>query len=221
MYFGWAHELSDHFEVWTVQLPGRGMRITEPLMTSFQAVLDQVALAVSCLADKPFAIFGHSLGARLGFETARWLRRHGYLEPVRLFASASVAPHFPRDHPPFSQLPDSGLIQKLREFNGIPEPALANAELLELILPIVRADFAVSEDYAFSPEPPLDVPIDALYGLDDPEVRRDNAALWREHTCRAFGLHGFPGDHFYFQPSCTAVLAHISRVLRSYADPFA
>jgi medium-chain acyl-[acyl-carrier-protein] hydrolase len=214
MYFPWSQLLGESIELWTVQLPGRGLRISEPLVHRFTDILTCVAPAIARLLDKPTAIFGHSLGARLGFEVARWLRRHGFPPPIRLFASASAAPHVRHYGEALSSLPDSELILKLKEFNGLPDAALKNAELLELVLPVVRADFAIAEHYCLEIEPPLDMSIDALYGFSDNTGAEERASAWREHTTGAFTLRGFPGDHFYLHQNRSPVLAHVVSALQ-------
>jgi medium-chain acyl-[acyl-carrier-protein] hydrolase len=219
VFYPWSEGMGESIEVWAVQLPGRGERMDEELITDFQTVIDNLGPAIAQLTDKPLAIFGHSLGARLGFEVARWLRRQGAPAPVHLFASASKAPHVPRIGPKFSQMPEEGLIEKSRQLNGMPKLVLANPELLRTVLPVIRADFAIAESYLYREEPPLNTPIDAFYGVADPEVGKQHAADWRVHSSSEFSVKAFNGDHFFLQPCHAAVVHSIASALYSLNAP--
>jgi medium-chain acyl-[acyl-carrier-protein] hydrolase len=102
---------------------------------------------------------------------------------------------------------------KLRELNGTPEEVLENDELMQLLLPVLRADFALCETYVYRPEPPLDCPITAFGGLRDASVRREHLEAWREQTTSSFLLHMFPGDHFFLNTEMSLFLQTLSRIL--------
>lgn len=219
IYYRWIGQLPEGIEVCPVELPGRGSRMTEPPISRVGPLVEGAAAALLPHLDRPFALFGHSMGALACFELARLLgRRHG-LHPVRLFASGHGAPHLPDREPPIHALPEPELVAKLREFGGTPEGVLANAELRELILPILRADFAVCETYAYAAEPggqdgpPLSCPISAYGGLADREVLPEELDAWRTQTSGAFTIRMFPGDHFFLQSAQPLVLRSIARDL--------
>jgi medium-chain acyl-[acyl-carrier-protein] hydrolase len=151
--------------------------------------------------DKPFVFFGHSLGALLCFETARSLRRENRGQPAHLFVSATEAPHRRRKKESLSDLPKGALVKKLREFNGTPVEVLQNDELMDLMLPTIRADFELSESYEYHPESPLECPITIYGGINDYEVEAERLAAWREMTAGAYEIRMFPGDHFYVDGS--------------------
>lgn len=135
------------------------------------------------------------------------------MSPVHLFVSGHRAPQVPDRDPPIHALPESEFLQELRRFNGTPQAVLENAELMELLLPTLRADFAVVETYAYTPEPPLNCPIAAFGGLQDREVSGDELEAWREQTNASFVLEMFPGDHFFLHSAGSLLLQSLSQKL--------
>lgn len=213
----WPEGLPDSVEVCAVQLPGRGARAKEPPFTQLGALVEAAGVGLAPYLDKPFAIFGHSMGALIGFELARHLRREYAIEPVRLFVSGRPGPQTVRSRPT-NALSDSEFLELLWAYNGTPEEALTNPELMELMLPVIRADFAVSQSYVYAPEPPLDCAITAFGGLHDETISRENLEEWREHTRGRFLLRMLPGDHFFLNTARTLLLAAISKELYQYAE---
>lgn len=208
----WQKGLSETIEVCPVQLPGRGSRISEPPFTELNPLVRAAAQALAPHLDKPFAFFGHSMGALVGFELARHLRRDGGPQPVHLFVSGRCSPQSLRE--PFAgDLPDSEFSEVLRRSGGTPEEVLENRELMELVLPAVRADFAVCKSYVYAPEPPFSFPITTFGGLEDRSVSRDCIEGWREHTTGPFVLRMLPGDHFFLNTSKGPLLESISKEL--------
>ena len=210
----WARSLPPEVEVVAVQPPGREGRLTE---TPFADLMELVAAMHDALRphlDKPFAFFGHSNGGLMAFELARALRRTGGPMPLHLFAGGRPAPQLELDDPPIHNLPHDEFIQTLRRFAGTPEEVLQNAEIMELIMPLLRADFSLGETYRYAPEPPLDLPISAYGGVRDQEVTREQVAAWETQTTAAFRLQMFPGDHFFINGDRALVLEHLSRELR-------
>jgi len=157
--------------------------------------------------DKPFAFFGHSLGALLCFETARSLRRENRRQPAHLFVSATAAPHRRSLGEQLSGMRKSALVKKLRQFNGTPAEVLQNDELLDLVLPTIRADFELCETYEYHTESPLECPMTIYGGLEDHEVEAERLAAWSEMTTGACEIRMFPGGHFYINSS-RAIFLH-------------
>ena len=213
IYYRWIGQLPAGIDVCPVELPGRGSRLAEPPFSRIAELSEAAAEALLPYLDRPFAFFGHSMGALACFELARLLRRRHGLQPVRLIASGHPAPQMPDREPPIHALPEPQFVEKLREFGGTPEEVLANAELRELILPILRADFAVCETYAYEPEAPLDCPISAYGGLQDREVLTEELDAWRTQTARTFTARMFPGDHFFIHSAQPLVLRSVARDL--------
>ena len=206
----WSDGLPAEVEVCPIQLPGRGTRLMEPLFTQLSPLIRALAQALLPLLDKPFAFFGHSLGAVVSFELARQLRRQYGVQPVRLFVSASRAPQLPHRGLPVHTLPEGDFLAELRRLNGTPTEVLEHEELMQIALPVLRADFAVYETYRYPTEPPLNYPISAFGGLRDRTVSQSDLEAWREQTSVSFSRQMFPGDHFFLittQPLLLRVLS--------------
>ncbi|MCI0392398.1 MAG: thioesterase domain-containing protein [Acidobacteria bacterium] len=201
VFHGWPDRLPPSVEMGAIQLPGRGHRLGEPHVKRLVPLCHIAAQELLPYLDKPFVFFGHSLGALLCFETARILRREKRRQPAHLFVSATEAPHRRTREEPLSGLPKSALVKKLREFNGTPMEVLQNDELLDLMLPTIRADFELSETYEYHPESPLECPMTIYGGLGDHEVEAERLAAWSEMTVGACEFRMFPGDHFYIHSS--------------------
>lgn len=193
---GWA-EAMPSVEVCAVQAPGRETRLREPAETRMAPLVEGIVAALRGHLDRPFAFFGHSLGSLVAFETARALRRAGLPAPRHLFSSGCPAPQTHHVERPIHGLPDARLIEALRRYQGTPEEVMRNEELMNLLLPIVRADFTIYETYSMTEEAPLDLPITVLGGLEDEHTTREELEGWRAQTTRGFVLRMFPGGHFF------------------------
>jgi medium-chain acyl-[acyl-carrier-protein] hydrolase len=211
LYRTWAKRLGPSIEVCPVQLPGRENKLCVPPFTRLQPLVEAIADALSPLLDTPFAFFGHSMGAIIGFELARQLRRNRGVEPEHLFVSGHGAPHLPLEEPPTYELPEAELIEELRRLNGTPQATFEHPELLALMLPVLRADMAVCQTYEYRDESALKCPITAIGGLEDVDVSRKRLEAWREHTDAAFKLRMLPGDHFFLHSKQFEILRIISR----------
>jgi len=210
----WSGGLPADVELCPVQYPGRGTRLTETPFTRLAPLVDALAQALRPLLDMPFAFFGHSLGALVGFELARQLRKQSGVQPVRLFVSADRAPQLPSRHRPIHALPVPDFMAELRRLNGTPSKVLEEAELMEIMLPILRADIAVHETYEYSIEPPLGCIISSFGGLEDHRVTRDELEAWRGQTSESFSLRMFAGDHFFVNAAQPLLLQVLSQELR-------
>lgn len=213
MFRGWAEALTPTLEVWAVQLPGRQPRVRELPLTRMDAMAQAVAAALRPYSQKPFALYGHSMGAKLCFEVARQLRREGARQPAHLAVSGCPAAHLPNEEAPVHMLPEAEFLDKLRQLNGTPREVLENLELMRLLAPVLRADFEAVHTYVFTPEPPLDVPISAYGGLQDAEASREQLEAWREHTSAGFVLRMLPGDHFFVHSNQHLFLHTLARNL--------
>jgi medium-chain acyl-[acyl-carrier-protein] hydrolase len=214
VFYPWLRHLPASIELYPVQYPGRGTRLAEPAFSRLQPLVENLLAEMPAYLDIPFAFFGHSLGALVGFEVACALSAANLPPPLHLFVSGHPAPHLPADSPPTYNLPDDQFIEKLRQMNGISEEMLQEAELMEMLLPILRADFEASETYIFTPKPPLPCPLTALGGLHDQYVSRSALEAWGQQTSRAFTVRVFPGDHFYLNTAQPLLLESIIRTLQ-------
>jgi surfactin synthase thioesterase subunit len=211
----WPALFSDTVEVRVLALPGRERRIAEPPAIDIPAVAD----AVRATADRPFACYGHSLGGRISFEVTRELRRRGARLPVRCFLGASRAPHLSDPLSAVALAPDAELLEAVRELGGMPAEVLDSPELVELLLPAIRYDFAWYHGYRLSEEPPLPVPLVALSGDGDTSTGPELAAGWARHTTAGFRAEVLPGGHFFFQSAAPEVTELIAADLELDAGP--
>jgi medium-chain acyl-[acyl-carrier-protein] hydrolase len=196
--------------LYAIQLPGRGRRLGETPLNRLGQMVVAIADSVAFHSDVPFIFFGHSMGALIAFETARTLRRHFHCEPAWLYASGCRAPHIPRNDAPIHRLPDSDFVSKLRTLDGTPAEILESSEVLDLMLPALRADFEVIETYSYQHEVPLNCPISVFGGLSDSHVEHDQISEWRKHTAADFELHMLTGNHFFLHKSQEELLNRIA-----------
>jgi len=203
---GWAGLLPAEVAVCPVRLPGRETRLNEPPLGSMDQLIARLREAIDAYLDRPFAFFGHSLGAIIAFELARALNSR----PRCLFVSGARAPQLRRDHVPPPPPSDEELIDELRRLDGMPQDLTDHPELVQLALPALRADTALYRNYVYRDGPPLDCPICAYGGADDARIARENLEAWAEQTF-AFKLAIFSGGHFFLQTQQGEFLRTLAR----------
>jgi medium-chain acyl-[acyl-carrier-protein] hydrolase len=211
----WSRGLPPEVEVVAVQPPGREGRLMEPPYGDLAQLVAAMHPEILPHLDRPFAFYGHSNGGLMAFELARTLRRTGGPMPRQLFIGGRPAPQLVLQEEKIHALPHDEFIAALRRFAGTPEEILQNEEIMELITPVLRADFSLGETYAYHPEPPLDLPISAYAGERDDEVSLDQVEAWREQTTAPFRFVTFPGDHFFINGDRPMVLQELTRELRA------
>jgi len=213
IYRPWRDHLPADVELCAVQLPGRESRLSEPPCDRLSALLPLLHRGLAGLLDLPYVTFGHSLGALVSFEFVRRLRRHGDPLPRHIFVSGRAAPQVHLRDEPVHHLPDDEFVEAVSQFRATSPEVLANPDLLALVLPALRADFALSEQYRHVAESPLPRPITAFYGIGDPSVRKEDVLAWETQTCAAWSARAMPGDHFFLRPSLHRLLAEIGASL--------
>lgn len=210
----WASLLPQGIEVCPVQYPGRENRMAEPPLTDVGEMARLAAAALAPYFDMPFAFFGHSLGALVAYEMARELQRAGGARPRHLIASAHRAPQVPSRREPTWQLGDADFKRRLQELNGTPKEVFEHEELLELVLPLLRADFQLAETYTHQPgRAPLDCPVTVFGGTSDSDITEDDLNAWAEVTRGGFRLKMFEGDHFFIHTRADGLLREVSQIL--------
>ncbi|KAA8693300.1 Pyoverdine synthetase, thioesterase component [Pseudomonas caricapapayae] len=209
-YSPWRRKLPEWLNVRPLELPGRGMRMEEPLQTDIVQLASHLADEISADLDKPYALFGHSLGGLLAFELAHALGERGLPAPLALFASATAGP-VRRDVSEYAQAKtDEQLIARLRTLKGTSENVIANDELMQLMLPILRADFLLCGSFVYGQREPLNLPIHVFGGKQD-SVSVEQLLDWQEETCTGFSLDMFEGHHFYLVDEQIQLLRHLRR----------
>jgi medium-chain acyl-[acyl-carrier-protein] hydrolase len=213
-FYRWSRWLPPDIRLWPVKLPGREDRLREPALDQMPLLVEAIGEAIDPCLDGPFAVVGHSMGALIAFELARRWRRHGKRMPVCLFVAACPAPQLPQKSEPIHRLSDGEFLDKLhRRYQGIPQEVASQRDLMRLLLPTLRADFKLVETYEYRQEPPLDCPILALAGDDDPDVTPAEASAWRDQTTAAFSLRILPGGHFFLHQTPGSVVPILCRHL--------
>lgn len=209
VYSRWRRQLPEWLSVQPVELPGRGMRLGEALQTDMQALARQLAGEWLPRIDGPYALFGHSLGAVLAFELAHALGEAAAPRPLALIASGSAAPSRREDYERDYAQPktDAQLRDDLRTLQGTPQEVLDNQELMDLTLPILRADFLMCGRYRKVQRPALGCSMHVLGGARD-KVSQEQLLAWELESTANFSLDMFPGGHFFIHE-------HEARVLRA------
>jgi medium-chain acyl-[acyl-carrier-protein] hydrolase len=203
----WPAHLPDSIELVAVQLPGREGRVREGFVASMDDLVGGIIEAMTPLLDKPSVIFGHSLGALGGFEAIRELRRRGLPPPLLFIPAGRRGPQVDKKEPSIASLPEEEFIAELRkDYGDHIGHVLDSAELREAFIPQIRADFALSEDYRFRDERPLDCPMVAFAGVAEDDLGADELNAWSVHTSRSFRSRRFPGDHFFIRASQRLVI---------------
>lgn len=215
VYRPWATLLPDGIELFGFQPPGRESRFSEPVPTSLDDVVSAGERVIRALARDgvPFAFFGHSLGALVAYSITCRMGTASGITPRHLIVSACVAPHCQAPVPDVHVLPDDEFIDWVQGLGGTPPEVWANAELRELLLPILRADFRLVASFRDNNREPLDTPITALGGASDDSVPHDALAAWKERTRSASALYILPGDHFFVHSAQGMVVERVLHVL--------
>jgi medium-chain acyl-[acyl-carrier-protein] hydrolase len=215
IYRAWGSGFPATVGVCPVQPPGREKRRREPPLASAEEVASLLAAEVMKAVRPPYAIFGHSTGALCAFELARQIRRLGGPGPVHLFVSGRRAPQLPMQRTQLSGLTVDELAAVLRRLGGTPEAVLAQRDVLQLLQPLLVADFAVNEAYTYRPEPPLAVPITAFAATQDRAGDPGQMASWKEQTRTSFAVHTLSGGHFavfdHAEEVASRIAAELSR----------
>ena len=211
----WFNEPSSSIEAWIAHYPGRGSRHSEPPIARLMPLVDKLTQAIKPLLDRPFAFFGHSLGSLVAFELTRCLLQNGLAQPMILFVSACKAPHISDSKPPIHTLPEKEFLEALLRLNGIPSEFLQLPDDMGFFLPTLRADFEALEDYEYIPgKPPLNIPLIAYGGLDDPRVSSNELEGWALHTNSSFKTQYFPGDHFFIKSDRDSIVASMAAEIK-------
>lgn len=209
----WQDGLSPAIEVCAIQAPGRGARIAEPPIDSLPVLLRALAPEVARFDDLPFSFFGHSVGALVAFELTRYLRLHGMRVPERLIVSGCQAPQFRSQSRDLHTLDNDAFLEVLRRYAGTPPEVLESRELMALLLPTIRADFSLAENYRYRYSPLLPLPISVFAGTTDENKAPGQVDGWQKETARACEVSWFEGGHFFLNEQRDAVMQRINETL--------
>ncbi len=190
-----------------LELPGRGARIREPLLTQVDAMVDDMFAQMKPHLHKPYAIYGHSMGAMLTYLiTRRIVEEKLYNKPLHLFLTGCSGPSARDINQKRHLLPKNEFIAKLKEYGGSPDEILYDEGLMNFFEPILRADFKGIENYVYQEVAPMDIPMTVIIGTDEP-VTTESAEAWKLETSETFELHQFSGKHFF-------IFEHAGKIMR-------
>lgn len=214
MYREWQAFVPAGIEVIAVQPPGRANRLDEEPLDSFPALVAGLLPCFAELADRPYALFGHSMGAVFAAELAAELAAAGLRTPLHLFLSSRQPPDRPSPVGPLSHLGDAAFVAEIdRRYGAIPREILQAPDVLELLLPALRADIRALEAIEGAGPRKLSTPISAFGGIADPLVPSDLLSGWESWTRGPFRLRLFDGGHFYIDTARAALIGEIAATL--------
>jgi medium-chain acyl-[acyl-carrier-protein] hydrolase len=211
----WYQSLPADIELVALRLPGRENRFNESPIGSLPILLEQLQHHIQPLLDKPYVFFGHSNGALVCFELARLLQRRLGIVPTGIILSAKCPPHLGRSTPNISQLSDAEFIAELHAIQGTPRALLQHQELMQLLLPMLRADFSLSENVRYQHDLLLDCPATLFYGLQD-KIPLAQIMAWQDLLRRPVAARSFSGGHFFIEEQRQLMLLALSELLTEY-----
>jgi len=208
--------LADNINFVPVELPGRGVRISEDLITDINVLVNDIFETVKAIIieEKEYVILGHSMGALLGYLLLDKIEKSNLPLPLHFFASGANAPAFEREEEMIYKMPKINFIDKLRELGGSPKEVLENETIMEFFTPILRADFEVVETYQHQQSKPLNVPTSVLIGTED-KITLTSANQWQNEFNPTIKVYEFSGKHFFIfdhlQQICKLINTTISQ----------
>ena len=216
----WASHLPIDTELFVLQLPGRESKFDEKLFNDINQVIIKLCDEFPNDSEIPFIFFGHSLGALIGFELCRALRRLKSIEPVHLIASGATAPQLCYKKDKISINSDKDFLDKVEKYGGFHEGALKDKDFMSLLLPMLRADFSLFESYRYYDELPFSFDITTIRGIEDRTCPPQDVVEWGLHTEKNIEHFTVPGGHFFIRDSFFKVMEIVNRILKINSEYF-
>ncbi|MPQ34075.1 thioesterase [Clostridium estertheticum] len=212
-YKSWKNQLLDNIEIYPVELPGHGTRMSEDPCQSINDMVDDIFLKIKPYLYKPFALFGHSMGTIIITELLFKLQRQGYREPIHVFFSGRFPPHI-NEGKFISELPDKEFRQEIYQLGGTPKDLVENEELFNIFMPILRADYKSIEDYRYlHKDAKWNINISVLYGKFDKEVEKYQYNEWENYTTGTCCYYEFLGNHFFIHSHFIKIIKKINMII--------
>lgn len=218
IYRQWGALFPPEIELFPIQLPGRENRWQEAPYTDLMDLIRPLVEGLHPYLDKPYALFGYSMGALVSFELVRHLRRRGLPMPFHLFVAAHRAPQLPYSQEKIHALSHEQFLTRLDQLGTVPGEILSNEEAMAIYVPLLRADFALCEGYTYQEEQPLPCSLSAYGGLSDERASRQELSAWSTQSNGTFVLNMFPGDHFFLQSHQNQLLQNLLPMLLRFAE---
>ena len=213
-YLNWAQQIADNVELIIVQPPGRGPRMFEPLHKEMTTLIAELLIHFPTLLNKPYILFGHSLGSRVAFELMAELSKLAQPLPKHFIASGSKGPHLFSDKKSLHALSDEEFIIELEQLSGTPKAVLENRELMELFLPVLRADFQIAETYRYDGSSKFPCTLSVLGGRDDIDIPREKLESWTTFFEKTTQICLLDGDHFFIDNHQEQVLKKVNCIIK-------
>lgn len=214
-YMDWIKWLPENIEVIGIQPPGRASRIFEPAFKEMDKLIADLIVNISDSLRKPYVVFGHSLGSRVAFELMNQCKKHRLRLPSHFIASGSRGPQFRCAKTDIYDLPDNEFLQELENLNGTPKEILKNKEIMEICLPLLRADFELADNYYFSEKCIFDLPVSIFNGETDSDITKEQLNGWSEFFTITANKHTFHGDHFFVESNKQNVVLRVNQILQN------
>lgn len=219
VYTRWKKYLDKDIELIPVELSGRGKLIYEPLSDNMEDIINFVYDSIKRdLDSSEYMFFGHSMGTVIVYELMNKLLEHNHKNPLHLFLSGRYPPHIGCKHN-MSALSDEEFIEKVIKNGGTPKEVFENKELMEIFLPILRADYKAIEKHVPTPlKEKWDMDITVLNGIYDSDVKLDEVELWKDYTNKNCSIHHFEGGHFFINDKFMEITDIINKVISTNDD---
>jgi len=188
--------LPEHIAVTATDPPGHGRRMREPLLTDIHDMTEDIFRSIKDSLNEPCAIFGHSMGSLLGYLLCKKISDAGKYAPLHLFVSGRYAPSVESREKDLHKLPRNEFIRKIKTYGGLPKEVAESEELMDLFVPIIKADFQAVSEYRYEPSEPLDIPLTVMIGEEE-DTSYEEALRWQEMTARKISVRQFSGGHFF------------------------
>lgn len=212
IYTPWLGKFNDCVELVFIQLPGRGCRIREIPHNNMASIINELMEHADYITSTPYVLFGHSLGSRIAFDLAYKFYNDNLPLPKYFIGSGSRAPHLKNDKKNIHSLPNEQFIVELEKMNGTNKEILQNEELVELLTPMLRADFRIAELHQ-TPKLAISVPFTILQGSDDIDITPAQLNAWSELSQAEISIVHLPGDHFFINHHSSLVINQVNRIL--------
>lgn len=187
----------------------------EPAFDSMKALVKELSCALHSQIEKPYVVIGHSMGSRIALNTLYELNRFGCPPPLHFIASGSAPPHMTKKRKKIHKLSDDEFIKELQSYDGTPDEVINNKELMEIYLPLLRADFAVAEEESILNLPPLNLNATVFGGINDSSVSKEDCLAWQEYFSPPIEVSIFEGGHFFIDSARNEVIGKVSEIIKT------
>ena len=215
VFSGWDTRFAADIDLFAIQLPGRGLRFSEPAISCLDSIVDTIIKGVAPYLDVPCMFVGHSNGALVAYEVARRLQEMGLRTPEHIVLSARRAPHLPPNTPITHGMTDEEFVEELGRYSYTPSAILNDPEALSVFLPMLRADFALGELYDFQCEPVLRSKASLFLGKKDDDVPKVDVIAWNDLLDRAADVVEFEEGHFFIHDEQSKFISNLRNIVNS------